>query len=81
MATLLQRHITRLENTVRWPWTIGDIAIWDNRATQHYAVDDFDDQPRRVHRVTVAGKVPVGIDGKPSTVLQGDAGSYSVLAP
>src|SRR6202012_472624 len=31
---LLQRHVTRLENTVRWNWRDGDLAIWDNRATQ-----------------------------------------------
>jgi alpha-ketoglutarate-dependent taurine dioxygenase len=30
---LLQRHVTRLENTVRWNWAPGDLAIWDNRST------------------------------------------------
>ncbi len=33
LFTLLQRHVTRLENTVRWTWRDGDIAIRDNRAT------------------------------------------------
>ena len=61
---LLQRHVTRLENTVRWNWRDGDVAIWDNRATQHYAVSDYDDQPRLLHRITVAGDLPVGIDGR-----------------
>jgi len=74
---LLQRHITRLENTVRWSWQPGDIAIWDNRATQHYAVADYDDHPRRLHRITVAGDVPVGIAGDTSRVIQGDASAYS----
>jgi taurine dioxygenase len=41
---LLQSRITKLENTVRWSWLPGDLAIWDNRATQHYAVADYDDQ-------------------------------------
>jgi alpha-ketoglutarate-dependent taurine dioxygenase len=45
----------QLENTVRWRWTQGDVAIWDNRATQHYAINDYGDQHRVVRRVTVAG--------------------------
>lgn len=61
---VLQSHVTRLENTVRWRWQQGDVAIWDNRSTQHYAVDDYDTQPRIVRRVTLAGEVPVGIDGQ-----------------
>src|SRR5580692_1547771 len=77
---LLQRHITRLENTVRWTWRDGDIAIWDNRATQHYAVADYDDQPRLLHRITVAGDIPVGINGDTSVVRKGDASRYSPLA-
>ena len=44
---LFQRHVTRLENTVRWRWAPGDLAIWDNRATQHYAIDDYGDLPRQ----------------------------------
>ncbi|OPY94433.1 taurine catabolism dioxygenase [Bradyrhizobium sacchari] len=63
---LFQSHITALENTVRWTWKDGDVAIWDNRATQHYAVNDYGDQHRLVHRATVAGEVPVSIDGRSS---------------
>ncbi|QHT59737.1 TauD/TfdA family dioxygenase [Paenibacillus lycopersici] len=62
----LQRHVTSLENTVRWRWEAGDVVIWDNRATQHYAVNDYGDQHRVVRRVTIAGDVPVGIDGRRS---------------
>jgi alpha-ketoglutarate-dependent sulfate ester dioxygenase len=80
LFALLQRHVTRLENTVRWTWRAGDIAIWDNRATQHYAVADYDDLPRRLHRITIAGPVPVGISGDTSVVRKGDAGGYSSLA-
>lgn len=77
---LLQRQVTRLENTVRWSWRDGDIAIWDNRATQHYAVADYDDLPRLLHRITIAGPVPVGISGDTSVVRKGDASFYSSLA-
>lgn len=63
---LFQSHITALENTVRWSWKEGDIAIWDNRATQHYAVNDYGDQHRIVRRATVAGEVPVSTDGQSS---------------
>ena len=79
LFTLLQRHVTRLENTVRWTWREGDIAIWDNRATQHYAVADYDDHPRLLHRITVSGPVPVGINGDTSVVRKGDASHYSAL--
>ncbi len=74
---LLQREVTRLENTARWSWQPGDVAIWDNRATQHYAVADYDDHHRVMHRITVAGTVPVSTDGVRSTLRQGDASAYS----
>ncbi|MDI3567578.1 TauD/TfdA family dioxygenase [Bradyrhizobium sp. Arg816] len=61
---LLQSHIIAPENTVRWTWKEGDVAIWDNRATQHYAVRDYGDQHRVVHRATIDGDVPVGVDGR-----------------
>jgi len=80
LFALLQRQVTRLENTVRWTWRDGDIAIWDNRATQHYAVADYDDLPRLLHRVTIAGDIPVGVNGDTSVVRKGDASHYSQLA-
>lgn len=74
---LLQSHVTQLENTVRWRWAPGDVAIWDNRATQHYAVDDYGDLARKVNRVTVAGDVPVDVDGRRSVAVRGDSAAYS----
>ncbi|HTE39538.1 MAG TPA: TauD/TfdA family dioxygenase [Steroidobacteraceae bacterium] len=65
---LFQSHITAPENTVRWSWKAGDVVIWDNRATQHYAVNDYGDQKRVVHRATIDGDVPRSIDGKHSVV-------------
>ena len=63
---LFQSHITSPENTVRWRWQAGDVAIWDNRATQHIAVNDYGDQHRVVRRATVDGDVPVSVDGRRS---------------
>jgi len=70
LFSLLQGYVTRLENTVRWRWREGDVAIWDNRATQHYAVDDYGDQARVMRRVTVEGDVPVSVDGRRSAVRE-----------
>src|SRR5882757_8080186 len=63
---LFHSHITAPENTVRWNWQTGDVAIWDNRATQHYAVNDYGDQHRVVRRATIDGDVPVSVDGRNS---------------
>ena len=82
LLRIFQDRVTRLEHTVRWDWALGDVAIWDNRATQHYAVDDYDGSERRtLTRITLAGAIPVGVDGVPSTVIAGDARHYSSAAP
>jgi len=46
------------EFTLRWRWTIGDVAFWDNRNTQHYAVADYLPERRTMHRATVNGDEP-----------------------
>jgi len=66
LLQILQAHVTRPENTVRWRWRAGDVAIWDNQATQHYAVNDYGSATRVVRRTTIEGDVPVGIDGRRS---------------
>jgi alpha-ketoglutarate-dependent taurine dioxygenase len=66
LFAIFQNHITRLENTVRWRWQTGDVAIWDNRATQHYAVNDYGEQRRVVRRVTITGDVVISVDGRRS---------------
>lgn len=63
---LLQSHVTKLENTVRWRWAAGDVAIWDNTATQHYAINDYGDQKRVMRRSTINGDRPVSVDGRTS---------------
>jgi taurine dioxygenase len=76
---IFQDRITWLENTIRWNWELGDVAMWDNRATQHYAVSDYGKQPRRMHRITLAGDIPVSVHGERSRVVCGDASEYSVI--
>ena len=71
-----QSYVTRPENTVRWRYRRGDVVIWDNQATQHYAIDDYGDQPRRVQRVTLVGDVARSIDGRTSETLAGDPSAY-----
>ncbi|WP_421845136.1 TauD/TfdA dioxygenase family protein [Mycobacterium sp.] len=66
---LLQKRISLPENTIRWSWQPGDVAIWDNRATQHRAVDDYDDHHRVMHRVGLTGTVPVDINGQQSRIV------------
>ncbi|MFE2298755.1 TauD/TfdA dioxygenase family protein [Streptomyces sp. NPDC059445] len=81
LLRILQSYVTRPENILRWTWSPGQLLIFDNRITQHYAVDNYDDHPRLLNRVTVAGEVPVGVDGRRSEQLVGDASHYtSVLA-
>ncbi|MFD9099162.1 TauD/TfdA dioxygenase family protein [Streptomyces collinus] len=81
LLRLFQSYVTRPENILRWRWSPNQLLIFDNRITQHYAVDNYDDHPRRLNRVTVAGEVPVGTDGRRSEQLTGDASHYSeVLA-
>ena len=69
--------MTRPENLVRWSWSPNQLLIFDNRITQHYAVDNYDDLPRRLNRVTVAGDVPASVDGRRSRQLTGDVSHYS----
>jgi taurine dioxygenase len=48
---------------VRWRWSVGDIVVWDNYATQHYAVNDYGFQDRVMRRVSLQGELPIGLNG------------------
>ena len=54
----IQRHVTRPEFCLRYSWTPGTIAIWDNLATQHYAVNDYQGHERLMYRTTFSGMSP-----------------------
>ena len=77
---LLQAYVTRPENILRVSWEPGQLVLFDNRITQHYAVDNYDGAPRRLNRVTVAGDIPVGQDGGQSYSVKGDASHYTPVA-
>ena len=51
------------EFTCRWAWRDGDVAIWDNRATMHYAIGDYTSE-RVMQRVTVIGDEPAGDEAR-----------------
>jgi alpha-ketoglutarate-dependent taurine dioxygenase len=56
----LLAHITKPEHIVRHTWSEGDVVLWDNRITAHYANFDYDDFRRVMQRVTWMGDVPFG---------------------
>ncbi len=62
---LLYQHMTSLEHTCRFRWQPGSVAFWDNRATAHLVPTDHGKAglDRVMHRITVTGDVPVGVDG------------------
>jgi len=68
LLRMLYEHMTQPELTLRHRWRDGDVVIWDNRATIHYAVDDYGTTERRMRRVTVRGPLPVGPTGVVSRV-------------
>lgn len=59
LLDFLMDHATQPENVYRHRWQEGDFVMWDNRATMHYAVRDYDENmPRRMHRTTAGGDRP-----------------------
>ena len=69
LLKLLYEHATQPEFVLRHRWQPGDVVIWDNRATMHYATDDYGTAERRMRRVTIRGGKAVGPDGFESTVV------------
>jgi taurine dioxygenase len=69
LLSMFQAFVTPLDNTVRWRWAPGDVAMWDNRATQHCGIADFGSHKRLMHRATILGDIPVGVDGRPSIAI------------
>ena len=60
---LLYAHMTQPEFTLRHQWQTGDVVMWDNRSTMHYAANDYGSVDRRMRRITLRGDRPVGPTG------------------
>jgi taurine dioxygenase len=58
LLDFLFEQICRPEFTYRHQWAPGDVIMWDNRCTVHYAVHDYGEAPRLMHRTTIAGDIP-----------------------
>lgn len=58
LIDFLMKHSTRPEFTCRFRWERGSLAFWDNRCTQHFAVNDYPAETRIMHRITVCGDSP-----------------------
>lgn len=58
ILNMLFEHIQKPEFHVRWRWKENAIAFWDNRITQHYAVNDYLPHRRVMHRATILGDRP-----------------------
>jgi alpha-ketoglutarate-dependent taurine dioxygenase len=58
LLEFLLEHCCRPDFTYRHQWTAGDVLMWDNRCTVHYAVHDYGEAPRVMHRTTIAGYIP-----------------------
>jgi taurine dioxygenase len=59
LIQFLKQHSTRPDFTCRFRWETGSLAFWDNRCTQHFAVNDYPAETRVMHRITVRGDTPV----------------------
>ena len=59
LLAFLYAHSTRPEFVVRHHWHEGDLAFWDNRATQHSVVGDYGREARVIQRITLEGDQPV----------------------
>ncbi len=70
LLNMLFVHIQKPEFQVRWHWKPNSIAFWDNRITQHYAVNDYLPNRRIMNRATIMGDRPYNRARKPLDVKQ-----------
>ena len=59
LLRFLYEHSVQPDHIYRHQWRNGDLVMWDNRCTMHYAVHDYGNETRELHRVTISGDRPV----------------------
>jgi taurine dioxygenase len=59
LLDFLKSHSTQPEHTCRFRWRKGSLAVWDNRCTQHLALNDYPNELRLMHRITIQGDEPI----------------------
>jgi alpha-ketoglutarate-dependent taurine dioxygenase len=62
LLRVLYDHMTQPQFIVRYRWRPGTLAFWDNRTTMHFGIYDYGDDRRIMHRVTLQGERPHGVD-------------------
>jgi taurine dioxygenase len=70
LLAMLFAHVQKPEFQVRWRWKPNSIAFWDNRVTQHYAVNDYLPNRRVMHRATILGDRPYHRSRAPAEAKQ-----------
>ncbi len=60
LLAYLYAHAVRPESVCRFDWREGSLAVWDNRCTMHFAVNDYDGRRRLLYRTTAASERPAG---------------------
>lgn len=75
LLEMLYAQATRPENTCRFAWRNGSLAVWDNRCTMHLAINDYDGYRRLLYRTTAGSERPAGgeaeMPGRPATHAAG----------
>lgn len=73
LLAYLKGHAVRPDFTLRFHWTPGSVAMWDNRSTAHLAPRDIHrtGYDRQLFRTTTVGDIPYGVDGQRSKPLEG----------
>jgi len=75
LLAMLFEHMLKPEFTVRFRWRAGSVAFWDNRTSAHIVPTDIPSGARRrMHRISIGGDTPRGVDGALSYSLTGEAG-------